>query len=100
MSKNLYVGNLSFSVTSDSLRTAFEEFGTVKSASVVTDRDTGRSRGFGFVEMDNGAEAAINALNGKDLDGRALTVNEARPRTDRSFGGGGGGGGAGRRNRY
>ncbi|MHB8972963.1 MAG: RNA recognition motif domain-containing protein [Pirellulaceae bacterium] len=89
MSKNLYVGNLSFSVTSETLRTAFEEFGEVKSASVVTDRETGRSRGFGFVEMDNGAEAAINGLNGKDLDGRELTVNEARPRTDRSFSGSG-----------
>ena len=94
MSKNLYVGNLSFSVTSDKLREAFEEFGTVTSASVVTDRDTGRSRGFGFVEMDNGAEAAIDGLNGKDLDGRALTVNEAKPRAERSSRGGG------RRDRY
>lgn len=95
MSKNLYVGNLSFSVTSDKLREVFEEYGTVASASVVTDRETGRSRGFGFVEMDDGAEAAINGLNGTDLDGRALTVNEARPRAERPSRGGGG-----RRDRY
>ena len=97
MSKNLYVGNLSFSVNSDKLREVFEEFGTVSSASVVTDRETGRSRGFGFVEMEDGAEAAINGLNGTDLDGRALTVNEARPRAERPSRGGGGGG---RRDRY
>ena len=97
MSKNLYVGNLSFKVTSEKLRETFEAYGTVTSASVVTDRDTGRSRGFGFVEMDSGADEAMNALNGKELDGRALTVNEARPRKERSFGGGGGGGG---RRRY
>ena len=96
MSKNLYVGNLSFSVTSDKLREVFEEYGTVSSASVVTDRETGRSRGFGFVEMEDGAEAAINGLNGTDLDGRALTVNEARPRAERPSRGGGGG----RRDRY
>ncbi len=95
MSKNLYVGNLSFSVTSDKLREVFEEYGTVSSASVVTDRETGRSRGFGFVEMSDGAEAAINGLNGTDLDGRALTVNEARPRAERPSRGGGG-----RRDRY
>ncbi len=101
MSKNLYVGNLSFSVTSDSLRDLFGQYGTVTSASVVMDRDTGRSRGFGFVEMDDGGEAAIDALNGKEFEGRALTVNEARPRNERSGrGGGGGGGGGGRRNRY
>jgi cold-inducible RNA-binding protein len=98
MSKNLYVGNLSFNVTSDSLRDAFERYGTVKSASVVMDRETGRSRGFGFVEMDNGGEEAIEAMNGKDFEGRTLTVNEARPRNDRYAGGSGGGGG--RRDRY
>ena len=96
MSKNLYVGNLSFNVTSDSLRSAFERYGTVKSASVVMDRETGRSRGFGFVEMDNGGEEAIEAMNGKDFEGRTLTVNEARPRNDRYAGGGGGG----RRDRF
>jgi len=95
MSKNLYVGNLSFSVTSERLREVFEEYGTVSSASVVTDRETGRSRGFGFVEMSDGAEAAINGLNGTDLEGRALTVNEARPRAERPSRGGGG-----RRDRY
>ncbi len=94
MSKNLYVGNLSFQVTSDDLREMFEPYGDVSSASVVMDRDTGRSRGFGFVEMSSGGDAAISALNGKDHDGRALTVNEARPREQRS------GGGGGRRNRY
>lgn len=94
MSKNIYVGNLSFQVTSDDLRDLFSAYGEVKSASVVMDRDTGRSRGFGFVEMDNGGDAAIDALNGKDHEGRSLTVNEARPREQRS------GGGGGRRNRY
>jgi RNA recognition motif-containing protein len=90
MSKNLYVGNLSFSTTSDDLRQAFEAFGTVTSASVVSDRDTGRSRGFGFVEMSDGAEAAIESLNGSDLQGRSITVNEARPRPERRGGGSGG----------
>ena len=90
MSKNLYVGNLSFSTTSDDLRQAFEAFGTVTSASVVSDRDTGRSRGFGFVEMSDGAEAAIQSLNGSDLQGRSITVNEARPRPERREEGGGG----------
>jgi RNA recognition motif-containing protein len=99
MSKNLYVGNLAFSVTSDALREAFEQYGTVTSASVVMDRETGRSRGFGFVEMSSGGDEAIEALNGRELEGRTLTVNEARPREDRR-GGGGGGGGAGRRGRY
>lgn len=94
MSKNLYVGNLSFQVTSDDLQELFAPYGEVRSASVVMDRDTGRSRGFGFVEMDSGGDAAIDALNGKDHEGRALTVNEARPREQRS------GGGGGRRNRY
>jgi RNA recognition motif-containing protein len=89
----LYVGNLSFNTTSQSLETLFAEFGQVKSAQVVMDRDTGRSKGFGFVEMsDNGqAQAAIDGLNQKEVDGRSLTVNEARPREERSFGGGGGG---------
>ncbi len=93
MSKNLYVGNLSFQISSDDLRELFEPYGDVRSASVVTDRDTGRSRGFGFVEMESGGDAAVDALNGKDHDGRALTVNEARPREQRS-------GGGGRSNRY
>lgn len=105
MSKNLYVGNLPFSVTSESLRHAFERYGKVTSASVVTDRESGRSRGFGFVEMDNGGDEAIAAMNGAEMDGRQLTVNEARPRTERSGGGGGGGGyrgggGGGGRGRY
>jgi RNA recognition motif-containing protein len=97
MSKNLYVGNLSFNVTADSLREAFEQFGTVKSAAIVSDRETGRSRGFGFVEMENGGDDAIAGLNGKEFEGRTLTVNEARPRTERRGGGGGGGGSGGRR---
>ena len=80
MSKKLYVGNLSFDTTSDDLRTAFAEYGAVSSSSVITDRETGKSRGFGFVEMGDGAEAAIEALNGAEVDGRRLTVNEARPR--------------------
>lgn len=96
MGKNLYVGNLSYSVTSDSLRDAFAQYGTVTSASVITDRETGRSRGFGFVEMSDGAEAAIEALNNQELEGRRISVNEARPRTERSFSGRGGGGGGGR----
>jgi RNA recognition motif-containing protein len=91
-SMNIYVGNLSYSVTSDDLRKAFEPFGDVSSANVVTDKFTGQSKGFGFVEMSNKAhgDAAIKALDGKDLKGRAIRVNEARPRTE---GGGGGGGG-------
>lgn len=99
MSKKLYVGNLSFKTTADGLREAFARFGEVTSASVVSDRETGRSRGFGFVEMSDGADEAIEAMNGADLDGRTLTVNEARPREDRPGGGGGygGGGGGGRR---
>jgi RNA recognition motif-containing protein len=96
MGKNLYVGNLAFSVTSDVLRKTFEQYGTVTSASVVTDRETGRSRGFGFVEMSDGGDAAIDALNNQELDGRRITVNEARPRAERS----GGGGRGGYRNRY
>jgi len=96
----LYVGNLSYNVTNQSLETLFADYGRVQSAQVVTDRDTGRSKGFGFVEMsDNGqAQAAIAGLNQKEVDGRALTVNEARPREERSGGGRGyGGGGGGRR---
>lgn len=90
----LYVGNLSYNTTSQSLEEMFAEFGQVKSAQVVQDRDTGRSKGFGFVEMNDAgqAKAAIEALNSKEVDGRSLTVNEARPREERSFGGGGGGG--------
>ena len=93
MGKRIYVGNLSFNTTSDDLRDTFGEFGEVTSASVVSDRETGRSRGFAFVEMDNGADDAIEALNGRELGGRTLTVNEARPREERRSGGGGGGGG-------
>jgi cold-inducible RNA-binding protein len=90
MGKRLYVGNLPFSATDDSLRQVFAAHGTVTSIQVIMDRDTGRSKGFGFVEMstDEEAQAAIAALNGKELDGRALTVNEARPKTE---GGGRGG---------
>jgi RNA recognition motif-containing protein len=98
--KNIFVGNLSFGATEDSIRSLFEAYGTVDRVSVVTDRDTGQARGFGFVEMSVNAEAdrAIAGLNGKELDGRALNVNEARPKTERSGGGGGGGrrGGGGR----
>jgi cold-inducible RNA-binding protein len=98
MSENkLYVGNLSFQTTDDQLAHLFAEFGTVGSASVVTDRETGRSRGFGFVEMANSeqANAAMNALNGQMVEGRNLTVNIARPRESSGRGGGGGGGGFG-----
>jgi RNA recognition motif-containing protein len=92
MAKNLYVGNLSFSTTTEDLRELLSQYGTVTSAQVVMDRETGRSRGFGFVEMSDGAERAIEALNGQEVQGRTLTVNEARPREDRRGGGGGGGG--------
>jgi len=95
MRKKLYVGNLSFKTTSDELRDTFAEFGAVDSAQVVTDRETGRSRGFGFVEMNDGADSAVESLNGTDLHGRQITVNEARPREDRRPGGGGGGYGGG-----
>lgn len=98
--KKIFVGNFSFSTTESDLRQWFEQHGSVDSVTVVTDRDTGRSRGFGFVEMANNseAEAAIAALNGRDVGGRALTVNEARPKTERGggFRGGRGGGGGGR----
>jgi RNA recognition motif-containing protein len=94
MSVKLYVGNLSFSTTEQDLEEQFGEFGQVNSASLITDRETGRSRGFGFVELDSkeAAQAAIQNLNGKEVDGRALTVNEAKPREDRGGGGGGRGG--------
>lgn len=89
MAKKLYVGNLSYSTTDDSLRDAFAQAGTVESATVIMDRMSGRSRGFGFVEMatDEDAAAAIEMFNGKDVEGRELTVNEARPMTDRPKGG-------------
>jgi RNA recognition motif-containing protein len=98
MAKNIYVGNLVWDATADDLLALFQEHGAVARAQVITDRETGRSRGFGFVEMDNDAEAqtAIEALNGKPFKGRPLTVNEARPREDRGGGGGGYGGGGGR----
>ena len=91
--KNIFVGNLSFGATEDSLRSLFTAYGAVGRANIVTDRDTGQARGFGFVEMDNDAEGdkAIAALNGTDFDGRTLNVNEARPKTERTGGGGGGG---------
>ena len=93
MGKKLYVGNLSYSVTDSSLETLFSQFGAVQSAQVIQDRETGRSKGFGFVEMadENGAQQAIQGLNEKEHDGRSLTVNEAKPREDRGGGGGGGG---------
>ena len=99
MATKLYVGNLPFQTTSDELKDHFAQAGSVESASVVEDRMTGRSRGFGFVEMATPEEAAaaIEQLNGKDFGGRNLTVNEARPRTDRGPGGGGGYGGGGNR---
>ncbi len=91
MTKRIYVGNLPFSATEDEVRDMFSEFGEVESVSLITDRETGRPRGFGFVEMSSGADEAIQATNGKDMGGRSLNVNEARPRTDRGGGGGGGG---------
>jgi RNA recognition motif-containing protein len=104
MGKKLYVGNLTYDVGDGELRQLFEAFGTVQSAQVIMDRDTGRSKGFGFVEMgsDQEAQAAIAGLNGKDVGGRSLTVNEARPKTEGGRGGSGGGrggsgGGGGRR---
>jgi cold-inducible RNA-binding protein len=95
MAKNLYVGNLPYSTTADDLREAFSQFGTVSRAQVVSDRETGRSRGFGFVEMSDGGDSAVEAMNGAPFQGRTLTVNEARPREERGGGGGGGGGGYG-----
>lgn len=99
MAKRLYVGNLSYSVTSDQLQELFEQYGQVRSAQVLSDRETGRSRGFGFVEMDvdSEAESAIESLDGQEFGGRRLTVNEAKPRTPGGGGGGYGGGGGGRR---
>mgnify|MGYP000864006420 FL=1 len=101
MAKKLYVGNMSYDVDNAALEQMFTPYGTVESAQIITDRSTGRSKGFGFVEMSSNeeAEAAINALNGKEQNGRALTVNEAKPREDRGgrggYGGGGGRGGYG-----
>jgi cold-inducible RNA-binding protein len=96
MSMKLYVGNLAFQTTSDELTTLFAQAGTVESVSLIEDRETGRSRGFGFVEMSTKEEgaAAIQQFNGKDLGGRALNVNEAKPREDRGGGGGGRNGGS------
>ena len=98
MGRRLYVGNLSYNVDSSQLEQLFSQHGSVSSAEVISDRDTGRSKGFGFVEMgsDDEAQAAIAALNGQEHDGRALTVNEAKPRESRGGGGFGGGGGGGR----
>ena len=95
--KNIFVGNLSFGATEDAVRSLFEPYGTVSRVNVVTDRETGQARGFGFVEMSNDGEGekAIAALNGRELDGRALNINEAKPKEDR--GGGRGNGGGGRR---
>jgi len=110
--KNIFVGNLSFNTAEDELRQAFEAYGQVDRVSIMTDRDTGRSRGFGFVEMasNEDGEKAITALNGSQIGGRTINVNEARPKTDRGSGGGGGGGrdrgdrggrgGGGHRDRY
>src|SRR3954470_18715444 len=97
MGSKLYVGNLSYNVTSSDLEQLCAQHGTVQSAEVIQDRDTGQSKGFGFVQMgsDDEAQAAIAALNGQQQDGRALTVNEAKPREDRPRSGGGGGGGYG-----
>ena len=99
MGKKLYVGNLSYNVTNESLSTMFSEHGQVDSAQVIMDRETNRSQGFGFVEMANSqeADAAIAALNGQDNGGRSLKVNEAKPREERSSGGGYGGGSGGNR---
>ena len=102
--KNIFVGNLSFGTTEDTIRSMFESYGGVDRVNIVTDRDTGQARGFAFVEMSVDAEgnAAINGLNGKEIDGRALNINEARPKGDRSSGGGGyrGNGGGTRQNRW
>ena len=102
MAKRLYVGNLKYTVTSAQLQELFEQYGAVNTAQVLSDRETGRSRGFGFVEMDtdNEALAAIESLDGQDYDGRRLTVNEARPRNEAGGGGGNRGGYGGGRSRY
>jgi len=99
--KNIFVGNLDFGETEDAVRGLFEQYGAVERVSIVTDRDTGQARGFGFVEMSSNSDAdrAISELNGRELGGRAMNVNEARPKTERS-GGGGGGGGQRRNNRW
>lgn len=91
MSKKLYVGNISFDTTSDDLTQAFSQYGTVLGAQIVSDRETGRSRGFAFVEMHTGGDEAIAGMNGQQLQGRTLTVNEAKPREERPRTGGGGG---------
>ena len=100
--KNIFVGNLDFNATDSSLRTLFEPYGDIARVNVVTDRDTGRSRGFAFVEMTDNSQAdqAIAALNGVNLDGRALNINEARPKTEGGGGRGFGGGGGQKRNRW
>lgn len=96
MAKKIYVGNLSFQTTENDLSDLFAQFGEVESVSIITDRDTGRSKGFGFVSMsEESADKAIASLNGTEFSGRALTVNEARPMAKRDFGGGGGGGNRG-----
>ena len=102
MTMKLYVGNLSFQTSGDDLQQLFAQAGTVESVSVVEDRDTGRSRGFGFVEMSTSEEgqAAIQKFDGQEIGGRALRVNEAKPRENRNGGGGNGGGGFGRNSRY
>jgi len=105
MAKKLFVGNLSFQTSESDVRAAFEQYGAVESVAIITDRDTGRSKGFGFVEMsEDDANKAIAGLSGSELDGRALTVNEAKPMVKRDFGGGGDrggrGGGGGGRGRY
>jgi RNA recognition motif-containing protein len=102
MSMKLYVGNLSFNTSTQDLEKIFGEIGTVESTNIIEDRETGRSRGFGFVEMSTAeaAQTAIATLNGKEIDGRALTVNEAKPREDRASGGGGNRGGGGGRGGY
>lgn len=100
MSKNIFVGSLAWGTTSEGLEQAFAQYGVVTSAKVISDRETGRSKGFGFVEMETGGDDAIQGMNGADLDGRQIVVNEARPREDRGggggYGGGRGGGGGGR----
>ena len=92
MSKNIFVGSLAWGTTSEGIEQAFAQYGVVTSAKVISDRETGRSKGFAFVEMETGGDEAIKALNGSDMDGRQIVVNEARPREERSGGGGGGGG--------
>ena len=101
---NIFVGNLSYNVAENAVRSLFEEYGAVERVSIITDRETGQQKGFAFVEMSNDAEAAraIESLSGRDLNGRAMTVNEARPKADRASGGGGygGRGGSGGQRRY